>query len=384
MKFKKLLNVVDCYESKVDEEVKMALKSFGVVDSMPSGLIPMEEVIEKYKNGDPNYSAGSTVICIGKVGDLWSDPTYNRIAELRYNNQKKHITDRGGFSYNAADTLSAFLRPDATPVLTKGNNRASKRYACGRNNDARVVISLKLHSKEVSYEEMIRIESLDHNTDCNYRTSQSGDDKFKSAYFAQDSWAVEMFDFLAQYNIGVAGTLDGARFQCLSHSYIDSAIRTAGKENTQRYLKAFTDNNCEEQLMGSASLAGALFIKYFTKYISDVDRRNGIDSFSDMMNWWFNEYGEESRSIANPDTRNLTQSDITKGAGDNKCKEFFVAKFVYLYNTFCRAKRLEISGSQKTAIPFDGSKNSGWMQFVDSANAWMKPNLMTLATTPIL
>ena len=50
-------------------------------------------------------------------------------------------------------------------VVLTGNNRASKRYACGRNPDARVVISLKLH--QTSYEEMIR-KSLDHNTDCNF------------------------------------------------------------------------------------------------------------------------------------------------------------------------------------------------------------------------
>ena len=70
---------------------------------------------------------------------------------------------------------------------------------------------------------MVRNESLDHNTDCNYRTNQSGDDKFKSAYYANESWAVELFEYLKQFNIGIAGTLDGAgQFVCPSQLIVYS------------------------------------------------------------------------------------------------------------------------------------------------------------------
>ena len=47
----------------------------------------MEDVVEKYNSGE--IAEGSTVIGSGRVGDLWSDPTYNRIDELRYGNQKR-------------------------------------------------------------------------------------------------------------------------------------------------------------------------------------------------------------------------------------------------------------------------------------------------------
>lgn len=384
MKFKDLMNVVECYENKVDDKVKLELKSYSVVDTMPAGLPKLEDVIKKYKNDDPEFVGGVTVICTASVGDLWSDPTYNRIDALRYNNQKKHIVNRNGFSYVAADTLSAFLRPDLTPVLTKGNNRASKRYACGRNPESRVVLSLKLHSKSLSREEMIRIESLDHNTDCNYRTTQSGDDKFKSAYYAKEPWAIETYNFLKEFNIGVADTLDDAKFKCLSHSYVQEARDKVSLESARKYLKAFTENNCETEIAGTATLAGTMFCNFFRSYIEDVDKKNNVDSFSKMMNFWFNQYGEASYSMANPDARNLTQSDITKGTGDNKCKELYVARFVYMYNTFCKVQRYNISRSQKTAIPFEGSKDSSWLKFLNSANPWMKGSLVTVAQTPII
>jgi len=384
MQFKELMNVVETFEEKVDDKVKLELKSYGAVDSMPAGLPKLEDVVEKYKNDDPEYVGGVTVICTAAVGDLWSDPTYNRIDALRYNNQKKHIKSRDGFSYVAADTLSAYLRPSLESVLTKGNNRASKRYACGRNPESRVVVSMKLHPKDISHDEMIRIESLDHNTDCNYRTTQSGDDKFKSAYYAQDGWAVSIYNFLKEFNIGVADTLDGATFRCLSHSYIQDARDKVDLESAKKYLKAFTENNCETEIAGTPTLAGTMFCNYFKDYIADVDKRNGVDSFSKMMDFWFNQYGDASRSIANPDSRNLTQSDITKGTGDNKCKELYVARFVFMYNTFCQVRRYNIEGSQKTAIPFNGSKTTAWLQFLETANPWMKGSLVNVAQTPIL
>ena len=383
MPFKKLMNVVETFEEKVDDKLKSELKAFNAIDTMPSGLPFMEDVIERYKNNDPTYSGGNTVICTAAVSDLWSDPTYNRIDALRYNNQKKHIQNLNGFSYITAVVASAFLRPNLKAVLTQGNNRTSMRYACGRNPESRIVGSLKLHPQNISDAEMIRIESQDHNADCNYRTTQSGDDKFKSAYYAQDGWAVDLYNELKNFNIGIADTLEGAKFKCVSHTYVRESIKLS-VEYTRKYLKAFTENNCEKELMGTPTLAGVMFCKHFKSYIEDVDRQNGGDSFSEMMNWWFNKYGEASALVKGPSARNLTQSDITRGTGDNKCKELFVARFVYMYNQYCIVSGKKINGNQKTAIPFDGSKTTAWLKFLESANGWMKGSLITIAQTAIL
>jgi hypothetical protein len=378
MSFKELLRVCKCYEDKVDDNTKEYLQSFGITDNAPEGLPLMEDVIEKYSSGE--IAEGSTVICSGRVGDLWSDPTYNRINELRYGNQKLHIEKRGGFSYDAADTLSAYCRPDLRAVLTKGNNRASKRYACGRDENSRIIISLKLHRKNTSYKEMVRIESLDHNTDCNYRTNQSGDDKFKSAYYAGEEWATNLYNYLAKFNIGIAGTLDGAKFICPSHSYLSTAIRLAGKEYTSKYLTAFTLNECAKEVQGNATVAGALFLKTFHSYIDDVDKKNDVDSFSKMMKWYFTEYGD-TLSLFDPDARNLNQSDIVQGNGVYKGNEPAVARFVFLYNDYCRIKRLKFKGTHNTAIPFEGSDSTAWNKFLAESNPLMKPALGQLATT---
>ena len=378
IQFKDLVRVYDQYETSVDEKTKEYLSSFSSVDSAPQGIPLMEDIVIQYDRGE--IADGGTIICSAKVGDLWSDPTYNRILELRYGNQKRHIESRGGYSHDAADTLSAYLRPNLHAVLTKGNNRASMRGACGRDPNARVVVSLKLHPKKTSYAEMIRIESLDHNTDCNYRTNQSGDDKFKSAYYADEEWAVNLFKYLQPFSISIAGTLDNAKFACPSHSYMSAAIRLAGREYTTKYLTAFTKWECAHEVQGKATVAGALFLKTFHNYIEDVDKKNDIDSFSEMMKWFFTEYGPAAQAF-DPDARNLRQSDIIQGSAWWKGNEPAVARFVFLYNDFCRIKRLQFNGTQKTAIPFEGSDSTAWNKFLAESNPLMKPALGNLATT---
>ena len=380
IQLKELVRVYDQYEKRVDEKTKQYLAGFGTVDSSPKGLPLMEDIIDQYDRGE--IPDGGTYICEAKVGDLWSDPIYNRILELRYGNQKRHIENRGGYSNDAADTLSAYLRPSLKAVLTKGNNRASMRGACGRDPNARVIIALKLHSKNISHEEMIRIESLDHNTDCNYRTNQSGDDKFKSAYYANESWAVELFNYLEQFNIGIAGTLDGAEFVCPSHSYMSTARKLAGEEYTSKYLSAFTKWKCAKEIQGNATVAGSLFLKTFHEYIDWIDKKNQIDSFSLMMKWYFIDYGPTHQQV-NPKAKSLKQSDIVEGNGIIKGNEPFVARFVNLYNSFCDREvsydRMIIKKTHKTAIPFEGSDSSAWNEFILSANPLMKPVLGQLA-----
>lgn len=378
IQFKELVRVFDQYEKSVDEKTKEYLSSFGSIDRAPQDLPFMEDVIAQYDRGE--IPDGGTIICSARVGDLWSDPTYNRILELRYGNQKKHIESRGGYSNDAADTLSAYLRPTLKAVLTKGNNRASMRGACGRDPNSRVTVSLKLHPKNISYNEMIRIESLDHNTDCNNRTNQSGDDKFKSAYYADEEWAVNLYKYLKPFSIGIAGTLADAKFVCPSHSYLSTSIRVSGKEYTTKYLTAFTKWDCAKEVQGNATVAGSLFLKTFHEYIDDVDKRNDIDSFSQMMKWFFTEYGP-AYQILDPDARNLQQSDIVQGNGVYKGNEPAVARFVFLYNDFCRIKKLKIKGTQKTAIPFEGSESTAWNTFLSDSNPLMKPALGGLATT---
>jgi hypothetical protein len=366
---KKPLKIVDLYDIKVDDKTKQYLSTFSCIDSPPQGLILMEDVIARYRNGE---ITSGTYLVFARCGDLFTDPTYNRGDNLRYNNQKQHISKIGGFSYNASDTLSAYLRPNFIVVLTKGNNRTSMRYACGMNPDDRVILSLKLHPKSISNDEMIRIESLDHNTDCNYRTNQTGDDKFKSAFFAKEGWAVELHDYLLQFDITVAN-IDNTKFIVPSHSYLSKARREAGDQYTSRYLKSFTENECSQEILGNAAVAGAIFLKRFAEHIDEIDRLNQCDSFSECLNFWYNERAELLRIVK---AKNLTQSDLTVGNGVYKGDEPTVARYVFIYNEYCRIRDLTHNKTYASAIPLGGER---WKEFISSAPVWMQGGLTQMA-----
>lgn len=368
---KKLLRIVDLYDDKVDDKTKQCLSSFSCIDSPPHGLMLMEDIIKQYESGD---ITSGTYLVLARCGDLYTDTTYNRGDNLRYNNQKQHISKIGGFSYNASDTLSAYLRPDLFAVLTKGNNRTSMRYACGMDTNSRLVVSLKLHPKNISHSEMIRIESLDHNTDCNYRTNQTGDDKFKSAFYAKESWAVELHDYLLPFDITVAN-IDDAKFIAPSHSYLSKARREAGDQCTSRYLKAFTENECSHEVLGNAAVAGSIFLKQFSEYIDEIDRLNQCDSFSECLNFWYNERAELLRIVK---AKNLTQSDLTTGNGVYKGDEPTISRYVFIYNEYCRIKELNHNKTYATAIPLGGER---WKEFINSAPVWMQGGLTQMAET---
>lgn len=368
---KKLLRIVDLYDSKVDDKTKEYLSTFSSIDSPPQGLMLMEDVTKQYESGE---ITSGTYLVFARCGDLSTDPTYNRGDNLRYTNQRQHISKTGGYSYNASDTLSAYLRPTLEAVLTKGNNRTSMRYACGMDPNSRVVLSLKLHPKNISLDEMIRIESVDHNTDCNYRTNQTGDDKFKSAYYAKESWAVELHDYLLPFDITIAN-IDNTKFIAPSHSYLHNARIKAGDQYTSLYLKAFTENKCSSEVLGNATVAGALFLKLFTEHIDEVDRLNQCNSFSKCLNFWYNER-EDLLRVAK--AKNLTQSDISAGNGVYKGDEPTIARYVFVYNEYCRIKGLNHNKTYATAIPLGGEK---WKNFVDSAPVWMQAGLTQMAGT---
>ena len=148
-------------------------------------------------------------------------------------------------------------------------------------------------------------------------------------------------------------------------------------------MLSFTKHKCEKVVLGNAVIAGCLFLKYFSEYISKVDTQNGVDSFDLMMKYYFTQYGAQYRAI-DPDARNLSQSDIVAGNSLYKGNEPAIARFVFLYNDFVRLQKRsnwQISGRQKTAIPFDGAEGKGWNTFITNANPLMKPALGSLATT---
>ena len=377
-------NAEKLYDNKsIDEDVREFIyTTFDILDNYPKGLPLMEDVIEDYENGI-NYEDGDSVVCLARVGDLWSSPYYNRIRELRYGNQQKHLKDNGGFSYAAADTLSGYYRPNQRKVVTtKGNNRVSKLYSIVRDPDIRIPIGFTFHPRNRSIEECVRIESNNHNMDCNYRTNQSGDHKFTSALRARETWAIILFNYLKQFNIGIAETLPNAKFHCPSHSYIS---RARGKKEQNdvyvtRFLEAFTSRDCSREIQGNTVISGAQFLKYFEPYIKDVDKRNNCDSFADAIDWAFNKWSKEAQALGFKNAKNITQEAITAGNSDYKKHEPMVARWVNLYNVYCN-KGLTISARQNTAIPLESDKDtkSRWNKFLIESNALVRGSLVDTA-----
>jgi len=376
-------NAEKVYDNKsIDEDIREYIYStFDILDSHPKGLPLMEDVIDDYENGI-DYSDDDLVICLARVGDLFSSPYYNRIRDLRYGNQEKHLKENSGFSYAAADTLSAYYRPkQKKAVVTKGNNRASKLYGVTRDPNVRIPIGLKFHPRTREIEECVKVESNNHNMDCNYRTNQSGDHKFTSALRAEEDWAINLYNYLKQFDIGIAGTLPNARFHCPSHSYISRARGKKGANDVYvtRFLKAFTSKKCCDAIQGNTVISGSLFLRYFEPYIRDVDTKNGfVDSFADSLDWAFNNWETEIKPI-NPNAKNITQEMITCGNSDYKKHEPMVARWVHLYNTYC--SRLNTAGNQNTAIPLENSKETDnrWNKFVSESNSLVQGSLYNIA-----
>lgn len=377
----KLVSIIDSYEKRVDDKRRERLSDMRVIGYLPD-VPKLEDLIKEYLT-NPNFDWRKSYICSVRVKDQQGSPVYNRTEDIDLNKCEQHAHEKEGYSYEAANTGSCFVRPKGEVVNTQSGHRNTLLYAVTLNPDARSLQNVKFHDPTASDEQIISRESDDHYTDSADRKPQTGDDKFKSAYYAPRDWAVKLFNYLKPFDISVAGTLEDAYFSLPSHSYMSTALKLVGEGTVTTYLEAFTKHKCEKVILGNSVIAGCLFLKYFSEYISKVDTQNGVDSFDLMMKYYFTQYGAQYRVI-DPDARNLSQSDIVAGNSLYKGNEPAIARFVFLYNDFVRLQKRsnwQISGRQKTAIPFDGAEGKGWNTFITNANPLMKPALSNLATT---
>ena len=374
----KLVSIIDSYDSRVDDKRRDRLSRLQTIGSLPD-VPKLEDLVKEYLT-NPNFDWRKTYICSVRGKDQYGSPIYNRTKDIDLNKCEQHANEKGGYSYEAANTGSGFVRPNGYFVNTQSGHRTTLLFAVTLDGEERSLQNVKFHDPNATDEEIIRREADDHHTDCADRKPQTGDDKFRSAYYAPRDWAVWLFNFLKPFDISIAGTLEGAYFSLPSHSYMNTAINLTGEGTVSTYLKAFTEHKCERVILGNAVVAGCLFLQGFSEYIAKVDSDNNIDSFNRMMKFYFTEYGEKVRRF-DPDGKDLSQSQLVAGNGLYKGNEPAVARFVFLYNEYCRLKRLKISGRQRTAIPFEGADGKGWNNFISNANPLMKPALGQLATT---
>lgn len=399
--YKRLKNVVETFKEKVNKTTQKFLATLSIIDKPPTDNLPlMEDVIEKYYAGE--YDGVDSIIVSAKIGDFMSDPEYNRIDSLRYANQERDLKALGGFSYKAAGVLSAFLRPMGIPVLSQGNNRVSMLFAVTQDENARIPTTLNFHKENASEEEMTRIESENHTADAAFRTNQSNDDKFKSAYHSKQPWAESIYNFLKPYSIGIAGTLENSKFNCTSHSYVDKARKEAGDEYVKRFLevhtKVFSDEECSKDIYGNFVRGGSIFLSIFSAHIAEVDEKNrGIDSFFDMMKHYFadrkkgallirkmmEEQGMPQSTLSQvPIVECLKQSDITDGNRIIKGASLFVCRFVSLYNEYCKQNNLEYNKTYASAIPINDGKT--FANFLKNVEPLLRQSFIDVAKSPVV
>ena len=192
-----LKNIIQLYNSKVEDKEKEKILGTPVLDRHPKGFLEYQKAVEMF---DPQ--PGDTFFALVPVKDIWGDTTYNRVDRIHYGNIAKNLKSRGGFSHKSCGAVSLWARPNGRLVATKGNHRVTKRYAVDLDPNALIPAEITFHSSE-KYEDIIRAEAGDHNVDCNYRTSQNTDDRFKAAYHADEQWAVVLYRYLRQSPIPI-------------------------------------------------------------------------------------------------------------------------------------------------------------------------------------
>ena len=396
-----LLNLCDLYDNKVVDIVKSLLSNLSILDKAPvQGLPLLEDVIECHSMGE--YEGVDSVHVSARIGDIMTDSFYNRGDNLRYGNQERDLNAMRGFSHRAAGTLVGFLRSGGITVATQGNNRISMLFAVTQDRSARISFLLNFHKPGISHDEIVRVEAENHNADCNFRSNQSTDEKFMSAYYSGAGWAKLIYNFLAPFGIGIAGTLEGAKFKCTSHGYIDKARSEAGGEFVKKFLdthvKVFSSDNCEKEIFGNFVRGGSSFLSVFSAHIAEVDEKNGgIDSFVDMMNNYFSdrerealstrklleESGASQRTIASvPVKKCLTQADITQGNRTIKGYTLFVCRFVSIYNEYCKDQALMFNQTYATAIPIVEGKT--FANFIKKEDPILRPSFIDVASNPVV
>lgn len=399
--YTRLKNLIELYFQKVDDKVQEQLSKLSVLDKAPTDNLPkMEDVIESYLRGE--YEGQDSVIVSGRIGEFMTDPKYNRGDVLRYGNQERDLNQMRGFSYSSAGVLAAFLRPDGTVVLTQGNNRTSMLFAVTQNKNERISLTLNFHKNGASEEEMTRVEAENHNADCNFRTTQDSDDKFKSAFHSKQPWAVSIYNFLSPYSIGIAGTLENAMFNCTSHSYVDTARKEAGEQYVRNFLeihtKVFSAENCQKDIYGNFVRGGSIFLSVFNAHIAEVNEKNGgIDSFQDMMRHYFAnrtlgallirkmmaDQGMPASALSQvPVVECLTQGDITQGNRIIKGAILFVCRFVSLYNEYCKQNNLEYNKTYASAIPITEGKT--FAEFVKKVDPILRQSFIEVSKLPVV
>lgn len=365
-----LKNIIELYENKVDDKEKLKSLGMPLLDTVPKGFLLYSEAVEKF-----NPQPGDTIFGLVPVKDIWGDDTYNRVNSIHYGNIAKNLKNRGGFSHKSSGAVSLFCRPNGKLVATKGNHRVTKRYAIAQDPNALIPAEITFHTSE-KYDDIIQAEALDHNVDCNYRTTQNTDDRFKAAYHSGEQWAVNLYRYLDKFSIGIAETNSTANYEASSYRSITKS-RDLDEESCSRYLRSFTSVVNVNELGGIATFAATSFLSSFVHSIKYIDENNNVDSIEDFLGYIYKERSNFSHGFL--DT--VTQAKLTEGNSKFKGEEVNVARLISLYNEYClKVLRAKIPTNNKDAI---GYSSNEYLDFIKKADENVRSRVDEIARQTI-
>ena len=365
-----LKNLIQLYDSKVDDKEKQKVLGMPVLDTAPKGFLEYQKAVDEFEP-----QPGDTIFALVPVKDIWGDTTYNRVDRIHYGNIAKNLKSRGGFSHKSAGAVSLWARPNGLLVATKGNHRITKRYAIDQDPNAMIPAEITFHVSE-NYDDIIKAEAGDHNVDCNYRTSQNTDDRFKAAYHAGEQWAVNLYNYLNQFGIGIAKTNKNANYEATSYNSIKKSC-DLNLEACSRYLRSFANVVCDDEVGGIATYAATSFLDYFKNSVKYIDENNNVDSLTNFLDYIYNKRNDFSHGFL----EDVNQAKLTEGNGKFKGEEVNVARLISLYNEYClKVLRAKIPTNNNTAI---GYSSNEYLDFIKSSDETVRSRVDEIARQTI-
>jgi hypothetical protein len=327
-----ITKVVDSHPKLTPKKINYFKSKLGKpLDSYPSSLGTYEDMLIEGR-----LKKGKSYFLLIKVSTLFADDTYNRIDELNLTKVMENLEKLRGFSYDSANTLVAYLRPDGTLVLTQGNHRAAMCYLT-LGPDGYVVVKVIVHDAE-TIAECIKIEAINFTTDNNLRWNMVAKHKFKGNLKAEQTEAVELYNFVKPFGVSIADT-HRDDYVCThtfeSYGNLLEALSiddTRDKEYVRNALDSLTSHlKTEKDIRGFLFVGLVLFQKVFKTRMNKIESHNRlICSFDDFIKYIF-----EERRMFNGSGPITTQQDVVEDSGGIKVREFFASRFVVLYNEYC-------------------------------------------------
>jgi hypothetical protein len=330
------------------------------IDSKPSELPKFTDLLESGV-----FKPGKSFVCLVPVKLLFSDDYYNRIIFLDLKKAMENLEFAKGFSYNHANSLVAFIRPDGTLVLTQGNHRAAMAYLT-QGPDALVVVNVRVHSEQEE-KKYIQVEANDFTIDNNNRKNMDQYDRFKGGYVAKDEKYTKLVDIVKPFGISIADTHKGnykATKTFESYTYLlqgFSTDDTPNKKIAKECLSMFSKHLVETDIKGYCFVGLVLFLKSFKVRIEAISEMNPLQfSLDDFVHFVFQE-----RRKLNGVGKLTTQEDITTSTATVKSLKFFASRWVILFNEYCAVREFKIRGKKvngEYAIPESCDQ---WQDFIE-------------------